>query len=437
MARASLFLPGTAAACIAAADLAHAAWGKQAAAEPPSPVDAADPAPATPPKADSILYPEVVGPAGGRGPVTLPPYEGTEYKLGPFRLRPAQMHMEGIMVAVLAAYLVTAFLSRKANRSRAAKWFKANERVYREEFSGVGLGGDKLFEGDGGDEFVSYATGRRGVESAWSKVSTGGYDLLAKLYDAARGIADYAYDSGADRITVDLKLAAPKGTPGAKFVFAVVRREVLKKTRDARWDLRKFTTTSETAGVSPSLIVMTESGDVTSAMLKDPDTGLFDALKDGSEGLEYLESLVISDMPLETPDEEKPKLPENEFRLTLSMRLPPASKSAATAPWIQLACNIADVIYTKQRLLPEGTVNKLKKRRAEVLYELRKAEREEEAARAQEAKDDAAALKRKVEQSRVEQLLAKMTPAERVKYQKKEEEKERKKAMQKQAKRMR
>lgn len=78
-----------------------------------------------------------------------------------------------------------------------------------------------------------------------------------------------------------------------------------------------------------------------------------------------------------------------------------------------------------------------KKRRAEVLYELRKAEREEEAARAQEAKDDAAALKRKVEQSRVEQLLAKMTPAERVKYQKKEEEKERKKAMQKQAKRMR
>lgn len=67
---------------------------------------------------------------------------------------------------------------------------------------------------------------------------------------------------------------------------------------------RKFTTTSETAGVSPSLIVMTESGDVTNAMLKDPDTGLFNALKDGSEGLEYLESLVISDMPLETPDEE-------------------------------------------------------------------------------------------------------------------------------------
>lgn len=174
-------------------------------------MDAADPAPATPPKADSILYPEVVGPAGGRGPVTLPPYEGTEYKLGPFRLRPAQMHMEGIMVAVLAAYLVTAFLSRKANRSRAAKWFKANERVYREEFSGVGLGGDKLFEGDGGDEFVSYATGRRGVESAWSKVSTGGYDLLAKLYDAARGIADYAYDSGADRIVSPFASSPPIG----------------------------------------------------------------------------------------------------------------------------------------------------------------------------------------------------------------------------------
>jgi len=61
---------------------------------------------------------------------------------------------------------------------------------------------------------------------------------------------------------------------------------------------------SETAGVSPSLIVMTESGDVTNALLKDTDTGLLDALREGAPGLEYLESIVVSDMPAATPDEE-------------------------------------------------------------------------------------------------------------------------------------
>lgn len=46
---------------------------------------------------------------------------------------------------------------------------------------------------------------------------------------------------------LDFKLAAPKGTPGAKFVFAVVRRDLLRKTRDSRWDMvrdrRRFTWT--------------------------------------------------------------------------------------------------------------------------------------------------------------------------------------------------
>ena len=54
-----------------------------------------------------------------------------------------------------------------------------------------------------------------------------------------------------------------------------------------------------------------------------------------------------------------------------------------------------------------------------------------------EAKEDAAALKRKLEREAAEAKLAKMTPAERVKFQKKEEEKERKKLMQKQVKRAR
>lgn len=161
----------------------------------------------------------------------------------------------------------------------------------------------------------------------------------------------------------------------------------------------------------------------------------------------------------------KPKLPENEYHLTLTFRLPPASRSAETAPWISLACNVADVLYSKQKLVPETAINKLvrraavlfhagtylsrvsadasnalslqKKRRADALDALLKPLREEEAERAEEAKQDAIALKRKMEADKRETLLRKMTPAERMKFQKKEEEKERKKIMKAQVKRSR
>ena len=49
---------------------------------------------------------------------------------------------------------------------------------------------------------------------------------------------------------------------------------------------------------------MTESGDVTNALLKDVETGLMAAFKDGSDQLEYFESLVVTDMPVREPEEE-------------------------------------------------------------------------------------------------------------------------------------
>ncbi|GAA5917622.1 hypothetical protein JCM6882_001992 [Rhodosporidiobolus microsporus] len=414
-------------ACVALAGFAHA--------ETPSPVDAADPSPEAVPKPEQAggdaepLFPNVVDPAAP------PTFEGTQYTLGPFKVRPAEFKQEGVLLGVLAAYLVGSFLARKSNASRAKSWYAANEEVFRREFAGVGLGSDKLYAGDGGDEFISYATGRRGVEFAWTKVRTGGYDVLAKLYNLIRGFADQGYDAGTDKITLDFKLSPSQGTPGAKFCFAVVRREILRRIRDDRWDLRTFTTTSEFPSLSPQFIALTESGDVTNAMLKDVDTGLLDALKEGSEGLEYFESLVVSDMPAEEPNEDKPTLPTDDFHLLLTLRLPPASDAAATKNWIELACNIADVIYGKQKLVPDAAVGKLKKRRADVLHTLLKPLREEEAERAKEAKEDAAALKRKLEQDRRDAQLAKLTPAERVKFQQKEDEKQRKKLMQKQVKR--
>lgn len=66
---------------------------------------------------------------------------------------------------------------------------------------------------------------------------------------------------------------------------------------------RELTTTSEQTGVDPQLIIMTENGDVTKAMLA-PETGLKAAIAPGAPGLEWFQSLVITDGPADKPDEE-------------------------------------------------------------------------------------------------------------------------------------
>lgn len=122
------------------------------------------------------------------------------------------------MLALLALYGLSTLALRRANSARAGAWFRANEETLRAEFAGVGLASDKLFASEGGDEFVGYATGRRGVEHVWARVKTGGQDVLARLYDVLRGVYDYSYDSGKDRVVRLGVLFARSARPGTVLV---------------------------------------------------------------------------------------------------------------------------------------------------------------------------------------------------------------------------
>ena len=174
-----------------------------------------------------------------------------------FTFRPAEYKFEAGCLAVVMSYLALSFLGAAENRSHASAWFASNNSVLRDEFSGVGFG-SKPFADEGGDEAFSYAIGRRGVSNVWVKVkTTARHDLFTSLYHAVRGILDYHYVSGEDRVvsllgrmscseeesssrlqqTMDFELDAPQGTPGAKFTFAVVDRKVLRQVRDSRWDM--------------------------------------------------------------------------------------------------------------------------------------------------------------------------------------------------------
>jgi hypothetical protein len=110
--------------------------------------------------------------------------------------------MEACCIAGIALYTLLSFLGGRANKSHASAWMDTNVPTLQDEFAGVGMGDvGKVFAQDGGDEFLTYATGRRGVVSAWTTVQTKSrHDIFTRLYHAVRGLMDQTYVSGEDRI---------------------------------------------------------------------------------------------------------------------------------------------------------------------------------------------------------------------------------------------
>ncbi|KAL8290360.1 hypothetical protein RQP46_002618 [Phenoliferia psychrophenolica] len=420
---------------------------------PASPVESAQPAapiPAQNPDPfadldDPLLPADTAPPAFTAAPIIpspfhSPPYEGLEYRLGPFKIHPAELKPEIAALAALFVYLVVSLVGRRSNAARASAWFAKHSGAFKEEFAQFGVGKEG-FEREGGDEFVAYGTGRRGVEGVQVTVKTAPmHDLLNIVFNLVRGVMDFNYSSGADRVTIDLKLRLPAGTPGAKFCWAVCERGVLRTIRDARWDLKTFTHVSEFAGLPDDLIAMSEHGDESIALLKGADVGLIEALKVNAPGREFFESLVISDMPAGKPDEDKPTLPDNNYHMILTLKIPPKGNEAATKGFVRLAGNIADVLNAKPSLLPAMTVAKIRQRRAEVLKQLQNAapsvqDAQADARAAANAKEQQLIADRKrQEEEREEAKLRQMTKAERVKYLDKKKATEREKAIAKLAK---
>lgn len=130
-------------------------------------------------------------------------YDGTEYRLAGtrVRIRPAELRMEQLLLCVFVVYGVATWFVRRRNRRHALEWFRATEPTWRREFAGVGFGTDQdLFKRDGGDEFVSYVSGRRAIEHGWIKLGVSGHDAISKLYYLARSAFDPDYDSRMDKV---------------------------------------------------------------------------------------------------------------------------------------------------------------------------------------------------------------------------------------------
>lgn len=167
-------------------------------------------------------------------------------------------------------------------------------------------------------EFATYATGRQNVAFTDGKLMLfKRYNPATLVVEAALGflfesmpapkenmqLTTYPFD-GRERDLVPAKsheqkdaieaTARGKGSVYDGFVWAVVHKESMKGLRDERYDL-SLTSTREHAKLPAWCVVMSESAEVTEALLTDE---LAKALEQAGDGFEYL---IVSDMPLEKP----------------------------------------------------------------------------------------------------------------------------------------
>lgn len=135
---------------------------------------------------------------------TRPPYEGLEYTFRTLTFRPAEFIPEYIFIGVIFLYALLSYIGSAENRSHAGAWFTANEAALKSEFALFGMPGDKLFDEDGGDDFIGWGSGRRGVKDVVVNVkTTAKHDLIALAYQTGRGLADFTWDSGVNRVVSD------------------------------------------------------------------------------------------------------------------------------------------------------------------------------------------------------------------------------------------
>lgn len=246
---------------------------------------------------------------------------------------------EGLILSCIAVVLVLHLFGARLNREKARKWARAHAKPLADEFALVGCEGTPRVAGDKeGDElvralsnfnlakgdailkekslfeFATYATGRQNtafmdvkltLKKRFNPLITVIEQVVGFFWDAVEEPHDildatiYPFDGreaqtvpgmpGAAEIKQQGKSSAYDG-----FVWAIVNKSRMKGFRDERYDL-SITTTKDHAKLPNWLAIMTESAEVTEAMLT-PE--LIKAAEAAGEDLDYL---IISDQPTEKP----------------------------------------------------------------------------------------------------------------------------------------
>jgi len=251
----------------------------------------------------------------------------------------SEFKTEGIILSVIGVVLLLHLFGARLNRNKAKQWIRAHTATLTSEFASVGFTGVPVVAGDKkGDEllqaladanaqqgdnllkekslfeFATYATGRANVAFVDVKLTlVKRFSPLTVVFEKVMGFFFDSADQTHDVVEAALypfdgkEGAVVPGLPGAAelrqkegksafdgFVWALVHKECMKQIRDDRYDV-SLTVTKDHAKLPNWLTVMTESAEITDALLT-PE--LIKAAEAAGDLLEYL---IVSDQPVEKP----------------------------------------------------------------------------------------------------------------------------------------
>jgi hypothetical protein len=234
----------------------------------------------------------------------------------------SEFKAEGLILAVIAVVFTLHYVGTKLNKSKAKAWISAHAPTLTSEFALVGFGGisgsnqepEKLLKQQSLFEYASYATGRQNIafvdvkltlKKRFNPIMTAAETALSFFFDSFGTPTDsveatiYPFDGKEAQIVPALPGAAELRSKDSKstydgFVWAIVNKDNMKKTREDRYDV-SITFTKDHAKLPLWLTVMSESAEITDALLTKE---LASAVAKAGD---LFESLIVTDQPTERP----------------------------------------------------------------------------------------------------------------------------------------
>lgn len=232
----------------------------------------------------------------------------------------ADFYTELFIIPVLLAMALMHILGSRVNQRRARQWAAAHMPLLDAEYAAVGfegaprasLGPDaatKALRSNAADEYVMYATGRANVACLDIKLSLfKRHNPFVWLAEAVMAFFIESLSPPAERVVATAlcfdgkeKALLPGTAAGGNtssafdgFVWAIVHKDQMKRLRIDRYDL-SLTTTRDNPKLPEWATIMTEAAEITDVLLTP------DLIKAVHEAGEDLESLIVSDQPVDAP----------------------------------------------------------------------------------------------------------------------------------------
>ncbi|KAF9430627.1 hypothetical protein BGZ76_000770 [Entomortierella beljakovae] len=307
---------------------------------------------------------------------------------------------EVIYFCIIIIILVTYWIGKRHNEVLAKTTMAVMLPLLRANFARVGDNGAELAI-ESPNEYIIYLTGRRHVATVHGLIK------MKPRQDFIRTLFSLFNATPKETCTLNVTMNPDEYSDG---VFAVVPKSTGTTIRNKHYDLLTFAKASNQPSLDDSLITLTESSELSDAILPLISEGLNNAA-------EWIDYFIVSDQPTHKPTTAPTK--PHAKRISLSFRLPEARQAKAILPLIEALilcldglprnCHVSSTVKAKiSRAREEANKELGKKEQAEKARELTekrlKEKREQEknlspdAQRKLAAKEEKKALKKRQKQ---------------------------------------